>query len=427
MKVAFCTLGCRLNFAETSTISRFFTERGFSIVPFSQKADFYVLNSCSVTANANKKGRNAISRAYSLNPEATIIVTGCYAQLKPDEVANLPGVKYVFGTNNKAEIEKIIDQTLQEKAQISVTQHNEMKSYFPAFSKGDRTRAFLKVQDGCDYFCAYCTIPFARGRSRNQSIADCVKQVEDLARENMKEVIISGVNIGDFGKTTNESFHDLLKAFVKVDGIDRFRIGSIEPNLLTDEIIEFVASEPKIMPHFHIPLQTGSDELLKKIGRKYDTALFRHKIELIKKLIPNAFIGIDLIVGVNGETQEMFEQTVDFVSSLDISFIHHFQYSERENTRALDVVPRTSPKQKAERSKIITEISNQKHYNFIKSQLGNTYNILFESTKKSGKMFGFTENYIKVAVDFDKNLINQIRKAQLIDFIDDGCVSVKFI
>ncbi|MCF0207561.1 MAG: tRNA (N(6)-L-threonylcarbamoyladenosine(37)-C(2))-methylthiotransferase MtaB, partial [Bacteroidales bacterium] len=347
MKVAFCTLGCRLNFAETSTISRFFTERGFSIVPFSQKADFYVLNSCSVTANANKKGRNAISRAYSLNPEATIIVTGCYAQLKPDEVANLPGVKYVFGTNNKAEIEKIIDQTLQEKAQISVTQHNEMKSYFPAFSKGDRTRAFLKVQDGCDYFCAYCTIPFARGRSRNQSIADCVKQVEDLARENMKEVIISGVNIGDFGKTTNESFHDLLKAFVKVDGIDRFRIGSIEPNLLTDEIIEFVASEPKIMPHFHIPLQTGSDELLKKIGRKYDTALFRHKIELIKKLIPNAFIGIDLIVGVNGETQEMFEQTVDFVSSLDISFIHHFQYSERENTRALDFVPRTSPKQKA--------------------------------------------------------------------------------
>ena len=380
--VAFCTLGCRLNFAETSTISRYFINRGFTVVPFSQKADFYVLNSCSVTSNANRKGRNAVARAHSLNPDAIIIVTGCYAQLKPDEVAALPGVKYVFGVNNKAEIEKIIENAeSSQKVSVNTTPHNEMKTFVPAFSKGDRTRAFLKVQDGCDYFCAYCTIPYARGRSRNQSIETCVEQVKSLAAEGMKEVIISGVNIGDFGKTTGETFCDLLKALVKVEGIERFRIGSIEPDLLTDEIIEFVASEPKMMPHFHIPLQSGCDELLKLIGRRYDTALYRHKIELVKKLIPDAFIGIDLIVGVNGETQEMFASTVDFVNSLDISFIHQFQYSERENTRALKFTPRVTSKQKQERADVIKAICDQKHRNFIEHNLGSTRGVLFESAK----------------------------------------------
>ncbi len=426
--VAFCTLGCRLNFAETSTISRYFLQRGFSIVPYSQKADFYVLNSCSVTANANKKGRNAIARAHALNPEAIIIVTGCYAQLKPDEVAAQPGVNYVYGVNNKSEIETIIDEAERNsKARITATPFKEMNNFLPAYSKGDRTRAFLKVQDGCDYFCAYCTIPYARGRSRNQSIAECVSQVEGLVREGMHEVIISGVNIGDFGKSTSESFYDLLKAFTKIDGVDRYRIGSIEPDLLSDDMIRLVAENPKIMPHFHIPLQVGCDALLKQIGRRYDTALYRHKIALIKSLMPDAFIGIDLIVGVNGETEEMFDETVAFVSSLDISFIHQFQYSEREGTRALKFVPRVTAQQKKERADVVAAICADKHKSFVESQLGKTFNVLFESTRKGGKMFGFTENYIRVSVDFDRNLVNKICKVRLLEAIDEECVSAEIL
>ncbi len=426
--VAFCTLGCRLNFAETSTISRYFIERGFAVVPFSQKADFYVLNSCSVTSNANRKGRNAVARAHSLNPDAIIIVTGCYAQLKADEVASLPGVNYVFGVNNKAEIEKIIDNAMASREVfVSTTPHNEMKSFVPAFSKGDRTRAFLKVQDGCDYFCAYCTIPFARGRSRNPSVAECVEQVKSLAADGMKEVIISGVNIGDFGKTTGENFLQLLKALAKVDGIERYRIGSIEPDLLTDEIIEFVASEPKMMPHFHIPLQSGCDELLKLIGRRYDTALYRRKIELVKKLIPDAFIGIDLIVGVNGETPEMFEETLKFVDSLDISFIHQFQYSEREGTRALKFTPRVTSKQKQERADEVKSVCERKHHEFVEKNLGSVRSVLFESAKKGGMMFGYTDNYIRVAVPYDKELINRIRPAKLSKVIDDDIVEAEIL
>ena len=426
--VAFCTLGCRLNFAETSTISRYFIERGFTVVPFSQKADFYVLNSCSVTSNANRKGRNAVARAHSQNPDAIIIVTGCYAQLKPEEVASLPGVKYVFGVNNKAEIERIIDSAENShEVAISTTPHNDMKTFVPAFSKGDRTRAFLKVQDGCDYFCAYCTIPYARGRSRNQSIATCVEQVKSLAQDGMKEVIISGVNIGDFGKTTGETFCDLLKALVKVDGIERFRIGSVEPDLLTDEIIEFVASEPKMMPHFHSPLQSGCDELLNLIGRRYDTALYRHKIELVKKLIPDAFIGIDLIVGVNGETPEMFEKTVEFVNSLDISFIHQFQYSEREGTRALKFTPRVTSKQKQERADVIKSICERKHHGFVEKNLGTNRSVLFESAKKGGMMFGYTDNYIRVAVPYDKGLVNRICQVHLSEMIDEEVVKAEIL
>lgn len=426
--VAFCTFGCRLNFAETSTISRFFIERGFVVVPFSQKADFYVLNSCSVTSNANRKGRNAIARAHSLNPDAIIIVTGCYAQLKPSEVAALPGVRYVFGVNNKNEIEQIIDSAgLSQDISVTTTPHNEMKTFVPAFSKGDRTRAFLKVQDGCDYFCAYCTIPYARGRSRNQSVEKCVEQVESLARDGMREVVISGVNIGDFGKTTGETFYDLLRAFVKVDGIDRFRIGSIEPDLLTDEIIEFVASEPKMMPHFHIPLQSGCDELLKLIGRRYDTELYRHKIELVKRLIPDAFIGIDLIVGVNGETPEMFAQTVDFVESLDISFIHQFQYSEREGTRALKFTPRVTAKQKQERADVIKSICDRKHKQFVESKLGTVRDALFESARKGGKMYGYTDNYIRVSVPYDKNLVNKIVPVRLLSIADEEIVDAEIL
>jgi len=427
-KVAFFTLGCKLNFAETSTISRFFTEKNINIVKFSENADFYVINTCSVTSNANKKSRNAISRALHLNPDAIVIVTGCYAQLKPEEIKNIYGVDYIFGANNKEEIDRIIETSeKQTSSGIITTDHKEMKTFFPAISKGDRTRAFLKIQDGCDYFCAYCTIPYARGRSRNQTITETVNQARSVAAEGIKEVIISGVNVGDFGKSTGENFFDLLKELVMVDGIERYRIGSVEPNLLTDEIIEFVASEIKIMPHFHIPLQAGSDELLKLINRKYDTELYRHKIEKIKKLIPDAFIGIDLIVGVNGETDELFNETVEFVKSLDISFIHHFQYSERENTRAISFTPKVSPQQKQSRAKIITEISNEKHKAFLQSQIGKEFSVLFESTKKNNKIYGFTGNYIKVETDYDKSLVNAVTKVKITGFATDETMNAILI
>lgn len=427
-KVAFYTLGCKLNFAETSTISRFFFEKDFDAVKFSEKADFYVINTCSVTSNANKKSRNAISRALTLNPEAVIIVTGCYAQLKPDEIKNIYGVDYIFGANNKEEIERIIDiSRKQENAGVITTDHKEMRSFFPAVSKGDRTRAFLKIQDGCDYFCAYCTIPYARGRSRNQTIAQTVEQAKSVAKEGIKEIIISGVNVGDFGKSTGENFFDLLKVLADVEGIERIRIGSIEPNLLTEEIISFVAESNKIMPHFHIPLQSGSDEMLKLIGRKYDTAFYRAKIETIKKQIPDAFVGIDLIVGVNGETDELFKRTENFVSSLDISFIHHFQYSERENTRAINFTPKVSPQQKQHRAQIITKISDDKHRDFMHSQIGKHFKVLFESSRKNNKMYGFTENYIKVETDYNKSLVNQIVEVKIIGFAENDAMTVNLI
>lgn len=427
-KVAFFTLGCKLNFAETSTISRFFTEKNINIVKFSENADFYVINTCSVTSNANKKSRNAISRALHLNPDAIVIVTGCYAQLKPEEIKNIYGVDYIFGANNKEEIDRIIEiSEKQTSSGIISTDHKEMKTFFPAISKGDRTRAFLKIQDGCDNFCAYCTIPYARGRSRNQSIQETIEQARSVVNEGIKEIIISGVNIGDFGKSTSENFYDLLKELLKINEIERYRIGSIEPELLTDEIIEFIASHRKIMPHFHIPLQSGSDEMLKMINRKYDTSLFRSKIEKIKTLIPDAFIGIDLIVGVNGETEDFFNQTVEFIKSLDISFIHHFQYSERENTRALTFTPKVSPQQKQSRAKIIIEISNEKHKAFLQSQIGKEFNVLFESTRKNNKVYGFTENYIKVETNYNKSIINTVTKVKITGFATDETMNAILI
>ncbi|HOE39302.1 MAG TPA: tRNA (N(6)-L-threonylcarbamoyladenosine(37)-C(2))-methylthiotransferase MtaB [Bacteroidales bacterium] len=427
-KVAFYTLGCKLNFAETSTISRFFTDKEIKVVKFNEIADYYVINTCSVTSNANKKSRNAIVRATKKNPNAIIIVTGCYAQLKPHEIKNICGVDYIFGANNKDDIEKIIETSSKlKKVEITTTDHKDMKSFFPAVSKGDRTRAFLKVQDGCDYFCAYCTIPYARGRSRNLPVKEIIKQAEFVAANNIKEIIISGVNIGDFGKSSNETFFDLLKKLVEVENIQRYRIGSIEPNLLTDEMIEFIANQEKIMPHFHIPLQAGSDEVLKKIKRKYNTALFKSKIEKIKSLMPNAFIGIDLIVGVNGETKENFNETIKFVKSLDISYIHYFQYSERENTPAINFEPKISPTEKHERAKIIDEISKTKHKSFLSSQINKKFQVLFESSKKGNKMFGFTNNYIKVVSNYDKSLVNQIVDVEIVDFYDDETMQIKIL
>jgi threonylcarbamoyladenosine tRNA methylthiotransferase MtaB len=416
-KVAFYTLGCKLNFAETSTISRYFIEKDFEIVKFSDEANFYVINTCSVTSNADKKSRNSIARAFKKNPNAIIIVTGCYAQLKAEDISKIYGVDYVFGANNKDEIYNIIDTvSKQEYADIITCNHNDMKKFYPAYSKGDRTRSFLKIQDGCDYFCTYCTIPYARGRSRNIEIKKVVEQVNDIVAEGLKEIIISGVNIGDFGKSTNENFFELLKVLSNIEGVERYRIGSIEPNLLTDEIIEFIAANQKFAPHFHIPLQSGCNSMLKLMNRKYDIVLFRHKIEKIKRLIPDAFIGIDLIVGVNGETKEYFNETVDFVNSLDISFIHHFQYSERSNTKAIELFPKLMPLEKQERSKAIKSISDQKHKKFLLQNIGKTKPVLFEATKKNNKMYGYTDNYIKVEVDYCKNLINKVINVKLINF-----------
>ncbi|MDR2011073.1 MAG: tRNA (N(6)-L-threonylcarbamoyladenosine(37)-C(2))-methylthiotransferase MtaB [Bacteroidales bacterium] len=427
-KVAFYTLGCKLNFAETSTISRFFITENFKIVKFNEFADFYVINSCSVTSNADKKSRNSISKALHINPDAVIIVTGCYAQLNTDEIKKTFGVDYIFGVNNKDEIRKIIHNFKKnEVPDIITTDHKEMKTFFPAFSKGDRTRSFLKVQDGCDYFCSYCTIPYARGRSRNQPVTEIISNARNIVDDGIKEIIISGVNIGDFGKTTGESFQELLCSLSDIEGLERFRIGSIEPNLLSDEIIDFAATNKKFMPHFHIPLQSGSDTILKLMNRKYDTHLFRYKIEKIKGVMPYAFIGIDLIVGVNGETEEHFEETVKFVNSLDISFIHHFQYSERKNTKALNFKPKVTSQQKQERSKVIKDISDKKHYNFLKDNIGKEFYVLFESTRKGNKIFGYTDNYIKVEYNYDKDLINKIVKVKLTGFADSETLTVQIL
>jgi threonylcarbamoyladenosine tRNA methylthiotransferase MtaB len=425
-KVAFYTLGCKLNFAETSTISRFFLDEGFEIVKFSEIADFYVINTCSVTSNANKKSRNAIARAKLKNPNSVVIATGCYAQLKPEEIEKLHYADYIIGANDKHQINEILKtHSSKDISSKYITNHKEVKTFFAAFSKGDRTRSFLKVQDGCDYFCAYCTIPYARGRSRNLSIEGIIDNAKNIAKENIKEIILTGINIGDFGKSTNETFYDLLLALLEVKSIERIRTGSIEPNLLEDRIIHLIASEKKLMPHFHIPLQSGSNEMLNLIGRRYDTNLFRSKVETIKYLIPDAFIGIDLIVGLNGETEMHFNETYEFIKSLDISFIHHFQYSEREGTPAVNFTPKTSPQQKQKRAAIVSEISNIKHSNFLKKSIGTKHTVLFESAHKNGKIYGYTDNYIRVCTEFNKNLLNQIIEVSLIKFDDKDTLIAK--
>ncbi len=427
-KVAFYTLGCKLNFAETSTISHYFENNGYSIVAFNNFADIYVINTCSVTANANKKSRNAVSRAKSKNPKAIIIATGCYAQLKPEDFTTIKGVDYIVGANDKDKIAEIIKNIEKKETSLLITtDHKDMTRFFPSASYGERTRSFFKIQDGCDYFCAYCTIPYARGRSRNESIADSIANAKNIAKKGIKEIILTGVNIGDFGKSTKESFCDLLVALTKVEGIERIRLSSIEPNLLTDEIIELVAQDQKLMPHFHIPLQSGSDVMLKMIKRKYDTNLFRKKIEKIRANLPNAFIGIDLIVGLNGETDVLFEETANFVKSLDVSFIHHFKYSEREGTPAVSFTPKTSSHTKNKRAETITNISNLKHKEFMDKQIGTKHVVLFESSIKDKTIFGFTDNYIKVATEYDKKLINTTKRVEITGFLDADLMSIKFI
>jgi len=420
-KIAFHTLGCKLNFSETATLSRLFVNEGFEKIPFNQEADVYVINTCSVTGTADKKCKSAIKKAIKQNPKATVIVTGCFAQLKPKEIVNIPGVSLVLGANEKLNFDKYLEQINQKKApEIHSCEISEVNNFFSAYSLNERTRSFLKVQDGCDYPCTYCTIPKARGKSRNGTIAEMIEKAKDIAAHNVKEIILTGVNIGDFGKSTGESFIDLIKVLDKVEGIERIRISSIEPNLLTDEIIRFVAESNKLMPHFHIPLQSGSDEMLKTMKRRYNTSLFREKVELINQLIPDAAIGVDVIVGFPSELDEHFSEAETFINSLDIMNLHVFTYSERSGTPAVDIKPVVPISKRQERSRQFHVLSDKKQRFFNERFLNTERYALMEMMNDNGLMYGFTDNYIKVELPFDESLKNKIVKVKLTAVLENG-------
>lgn len=420
------TFGCKLNFAETSTIAEMLEARGIERCGDGEIPDIVLINSCSVTAEADKKCRQTIRSFHRRYPEAAIVVTGCYAQLKGEEVSALPGVVIVAGTDRKNQIPDYIDQWIVDRnAQCLITPLQKMTRFNPSCSRGDRTRYFLKVQDGCDYWCTYCTIPRARGRSRSSSIAEIVSQARDVASHGGKEIVITGVNIGDFGKGSDEKFIDLCRSLDEVEGIARYRISSIEPNLLTDEIIEFVANSKRFMPHFHIPLQCGSDEVLRLMRRHYDTALFRHKIERIRAVMPHAFIGVDLIVGARGETAEEFECSYSFVESLDISCLHVFPYSERPDTKALEIPHVVSQEDKHKRAARMLALSEKKLSAFREQFIGTTREVLLEHSAEGMPMGGFTDNYIKVSVEEASECMDNHIVAVSLDDVGDGVDAVK--
>lgn len=422
LKAAFYTLGCKLNFSETSAIGHILSERGVIRCGRGEEPDIIVINTCSVTETADKKGRQLIRRLTNRYPKATMVVTGCYAQLKPEEVSDIEGVDIVLGSNEKLKIAEYIDAWIADrKPCVDVTPFKEISEFYPTCERGDRTRYFLKIQDGCDYFCTYCTIPFARGRSRSGTVAQMVEMATDAAAEGATEIVITGVNIGDFGKNTGETFFDLIKALDQVEGIERFRISSIEPNLLSDEIISWVAKDARaFMPHFHIPLQSGSDLVLKKMNRHYDTALFASKIKRIRELIPDAFIGVDVIAGARGETDEEWQRTVEFINDLDITRLHVFPYSERPGTAALSLDVVVPPAERHKRVGILTGISNRKFLEFYSNHIGKEAEVLWEQPCKGNKMMhGFTKNYIRVTAPLQKDLINTLTKARLQGFDPD--------
>lgn len=422
MKVSFHTLGCKLNFSETSTIAREFLEGGHERVERVQEADVCVVNTCSVTEHADKKCRNLIRRLHKLNPSAIIAVTGCYAQLKPHDIAAIEGVDIVLSNNDKGDLfRKVAELGVKgERQEVTSCTTEEITRFFAAFSSGDRTRAFLKVQDGCDYCCSYCTIHNARGSSRNIPIADIVKEAEAIAASGHKEIVITGVNTGDFGRSTGESFADLLRALDRVEGIERYRISSIEPNLLTDEIIEICASSKKFQPHFHIPIQSGCDRVLRDMRRRYNTAMFAARIEAVREAMPDAFIGIDVIVGFPGETDEEFQQTYDFLERLAPAFLHIFPFSARANTPAAAMKNKVQDSVKTERAARLEELSSRLHRNFYDKYVGTEANVLWESSYKYGWMEGFTENYMKVKMLYNPELINTTERVKL-SVVNDEC------
>lgn len=425
-KVAFHTLGCKLNFSETSTISRDFKEKGFEVVNFNSEADIYVINTCSVTEQADKKCRQSIKKIQNKNPEAFIAVVGCYAQLKPEEIAKNLGVDIVLGTKEKFNILEYLDN-LQKKGtpEIHSCEIEEIENFDSSHSEADRTRSFLKVQDGCDYSCSYCTIPLARGKSRNKKIDDLIIEAEKIAQSGIKEIILTGVNIGDFGKSTNESFFDLIKSIEKVKGIERIRISSIEPNLLTNEIIDFVSLSDKFLPHFHIPLQSGCNKILAKMQRRYNRELFKSRVDKIKLVMPDAFIGVDVIVGFPDETDDDFNESYRFLEELDASFYHVFSYSERPNTKSAGFENKIPKNIISTRSKKLNDLANKKQTDFYIQNLGKEENVLFEAYKKDDLIFGFTKNYIKVETKYNKSFVGTIKKVKLDAIAPSGNVSVK--
>ena len=424
-KAVYYTLGCKLNFAETSTVGAELKAHGVRTVRKGEIADICVVNTCSVTEVADSKCRQAIHRLVRNHPGAIVVVTGCYAQLKPEQVSALEGVDLVLGSNEKGQIVDAILERLQmmpEERKLAAHEHRtvrtaDIRNFMPSCSCGDRTRYFLKVQDGCDYYCTYCTIPFARGRSRNGSIDLLLGQAREAALAGAKEIVITGVNIGDFGKTTGESFLDLLKALDNVQGIERYRISSIEPNLLTDEVIQFCAQSRAFMPHFHIPLQSGSDEVLSLMRRKYDTALFRSKVERVLELMPDAFIGVDTIVGTRGETEDLFQEAYDFMASLPVAQYHVFPYSERPGTKALEIPHKVRPEEKKERSQKILDLSESITHAFYERYIGKVRPVLLEHSKSKRTMHGFTDNYIRVEINLPEGTSS--------DMVDNTIVDVR--
>ena len=427
-KAAFYTLGCKLNFSETSSIAGTFSEVGFERVDFDEKADVYVINTCSVTNQGDKSSRNIIRQAARKNPDAMVIVVGCYSQLKPQEVGQLEGVDLVLGTQEKFKIPEYLGNLQKKKTtEIRTTRLPDIKSYHQAFSWGDRTRSFLKVQDGCDYYCSFCTIPYARGRSRNDSIENTVKEARKAVEKGFREIVLTGVNIGDFGKSNGENFLDLLRALEKTEGLQRLRLGSIEPNLLKDDIIDLVAESEVIMPHFHIPLQSGSDEVLSLMKRRYSTKLFEHRIERIREKIPHAFIGVDVIAGTNGETEKFFQESYDFINGLEISQLHAFTYSERSGTQALKIPWKVDVEDRKRRTQMYINLSEKKLRSFYEKHLGTEQTVLFEAQKNGESMSGFTENYIKVETPFNEKLVNQLEKVKLKSILPNGHVEIELI
>ena len=419
-KAAYYTLGCKLNFSETSTIAQTLKKAGVRTVRKGEKADICVVNTCSVTEVADKKCRQAIHKLIKQHPGAFVIVTGCYAQLKPEQVASMEEVDLVLGAEQKGHLlDYLTSLDKKDKGTSYTSKTSDIHSFSPSCSRGDRTRYFLKVQDGCDYFCSYCTIPFARGRSRNGRIEDIVAQARRAAEEGGKEIVITGVNIGDFGKSTGETFYDLVQALDQVKGIERYRISSIEPNLLTDEIIEYVARSRAFMPHFHIPLQSGSDAVLKLMRRRYDTALFASKIHKIRSFIPDAFIGVDVIVGTRGETPEYFDEAYRFIESLDVTQLHVFSYSERPGTQALKIDYIVSPEEKHNRSQRLLALSEEKTQAFYARHIGQEATVLLEKPKPGFPMHGFTDNYIRVEVNAESTLDNHLVQVRLGDFNEE--------
>ncbi|MFC0263519.1 tRNA (N(6)-L-threonylcarbamoyladenosine(37)-C(2))-methylthiotransferase MtaB [Fontibacter flavus] len=427
-KVAFYTLGCKLNYSETSTISRMFEAKGYEKVEFEQNPDIFIINTCSVTDNADKKCKKIVKEAKKISPNSYVTIIGCYAQLKPQEIAEIEGVDAVLGAAEKFRLIELLDGFAKEQeTKVLASEIQEANVFNNAYSINDRTRTFLKVQDGCNYGCAFCTIPLARGKSMSDSIDNILQSAREIAKTEVKEIVLTGVNIGDFGiqeGRRKEKFADLVEALDEIEGIERFRISSIEPNLLTNEIIEFVSKSKRFVPHFHIPLQSGSNTILRSMGRRYLRELYEDRVKKIKNLMPHCCIGVDVIVGFPGETDELFLESYNFLNELDISYLHVFTYSERANTRAVEMDGVVPIKKRNERSKMLRILSEKKRRKFYEENMGKTFTVLFEEDVENGKMHGFTENYIRVAAKYDPILINELKTVTLSSINEKGNVEV---